>query len=229
MKSEALAGRNTPLGGLKQHCVLGTPLVPPFPEYLSRLVVGMGCFWGAERLFWQVEGVYSTAVGYSGGITPHPTYEEVCSGQTGHTEAVLIIYDAGIVPLEALLKIFWEEHDPTQAMRQGNDRGTQYRTALYLDDDESLGARVRQHRYMVRRWQVQDMALSPPKSGKKIIFSMLKIIISNICIKTQTAIAGSQDVRFRQIFAFRLDLLWCLVYCAVSMTNLARFGHVGES
>ena len=139
MKSEALAGRNTPLGGLKQHCVLGTPLVPPFPEHLSRLVVGMGCFWGAERLFWQVEGVYSTAVGYSGGITPHPTYEEVCSGQTGHTEAVLIIYDAGNVPLEALLKIFWEEHDPTQAMRQGNDRGTQYRTALYLDDDESLG------------------------------------------------------------------------------------------
>jgi len=98
----------------------------------------MGCFWGAERLFWQMDGVYSTAVGYSGGITPNPTYEEVCSGQTGHTEAVLIMFDSRQIALETLLKTFWEEHDPTQGMRQGNDRGTQYRSALYLADDASL-------------------------------------------------------------------------------------------
>jgi len=138
VKAEALSGRHMPIGELRLHCVLGTALEPPFPDHLSRLVIGMGCFWGAERLFWQMDGVYSTAVGYSGGITPNPTYEEVCSGQTGHTEAVLIMFDSRQIALETLLKTFWEEHDPTQGMRQGNDRGTQYRSALYLADDASL-------------------------------------------------------------------------------------------
>lgn len=136
--AEALPGRDMPIAELRPHTVLGTCLTPPFPEDLSRLVVGMGCFWGAERLFWQLDGVYCTAVGYAGGITPNPTYEEVCSGQTGHTEAVMIMFDSKKIALKTLLKLFWEEHDPTQGMRQGNDRGTQYRSALYLADDASL-------------------------------------------------------------------------------------------
>ena len=111
-------------------------LQPPFPEGLRTAVVGMGCFWGAEQLFWQTQGVYSTAVGYAGGYTPNPTYEEVCSGRTGHTEAVLIVYDPAQVSYETLLKVFWEGHDPTQGMRQGNDRGTQYRSAIYYADED---------------------------------------------------------------------------------------------
>jgi peptide-methionine (S)-S-oxide reductase len=117
------------------HAVLGTSLEPPFPEGLERLVVGMGCFWGAERLFWQTEGVYTTAVGYAGGHTPNPTYEEVCSGRTGHTEVVLVVFDPVVVGLEEMLRVFWEGHDPTQGMRQGNDVGTQYRSCLHVADD----------------------------------------------------------------------------------------------
>src|SRR5213592_4837445 len=128
---EASPGRETPLQVPERHEVLGTLLQPPFPEGLEQLVVGMGCFWGAERVFWQADGVYTTAVGYAGGYTPNPTYEEVCSGRTGHTEAVLVVYDPKITSYEALLKLFWESHDPTQGMRQGNDVGTQYRSAVY--------------------------------------------------------------------------------------------------
>jgi peptide-methionine (S)-S-oxide reductase len=113
------------------HAVLGTPLVPPFPPGIETAVFGMGCFWGAERKFWQAEGVYSTAVGYAGGFTPNPTYEEVCSGLTGHAEVVLVAFDPARTSYGALLKIFWENHDPTQGMRQGNDVGTQYRSAIY--------------------------------------------------------------------------------------------------
>jgi peptide-methionine (S)-S-oxide reductase len=114
-----------------RHDVLGTPLVPPFPEGFGTIVVGMGCFWGAERVFWQAPGVYTTAVGYAGGETPNPSYEEVCSARTGHTEAVLAVFDPAQTSYEAMLKLFWENHDPTQGMRQGNDVGTQYRSAIY--------------------------------------------------------------------------------------------------
>ena len=113
------------------HDVLGTPLKPPFPEGFETLVVGMGCFWGAERLFWQLPGVYTTAVGYAGGFTPNPTYQETCTGLTGHMEAVLVVFDPALVAFEEILRTFWEGHDPTQGQRQGNDVGTQYRSALY--------------------------------------------------------------------------------------------------
>jgi peptide-methionine (S)-S-oxide reductase len=119
-----------------RHEVLGTPLQPPFPEGMEQLVVGMGCFWGAERVFWQAPGVYTTAVGYSGGYTPNPTYEEVCSGSTGHAEAVLVVFDPARTSYNEMLRLFWENHDPTQGMRQGNDVGTQYRSAIYWDTDE---------------------------------------------------------------------------------------------
>ena len=115
----------------ERHFVNGRPLVGPYPEGLEQAVFGLGCFWGAERVFWQAPGVWVTAVGYAGGTTPNPTYEEVCSGRTGHTEAVLVVYDPKITSYEALLKLFWESHDPTQGMRQGNDVGTQYRSAVY--------------------------------------------------------------------------------------------------
>ena len=128
---EALPGRLQEIKTSDFHNVLNTPLHPPFADNFEKLVVGMGCFWGAERLFWQCNGVFSTAVGYAGGQTPNPTYEEVCSGRTGHTEAVHIIFDPSVISLNSLLTIFWEEHNPTQYMRQGNDRGTQYRSALY--------------------------------------------------------------------------------------------------
>jgi peptide-methionine (S)-S-oxide reductase len=132
---DALPGRDTPLPTLERHRVLGTPLQPPFPEGFRRLVVGMGCFWGAERIFWQAPGVYTTAVGYAGGITPNPTYEEVCSGRTGHAEVVLAVFDPERTSDEELLRLFWEGHDPTQGMRQGNDVGTQYRSSVYWQDD----------------------------------------------------------------------------------------------
>jgi peptide-methionine (S)-S-oxide reductase len=119
-----------------RHFVKGTPLQPPFPEGLEVAVFGMGCFWGAERKFWQAPGVYTTAVGYAGGSTPNPTYEEVCSGRTGHTEAVLVVFDPKLTSYEEMLRIFWENHDPTQGMRQGNDVGTQYRSAIYVHSPE---------------------------------------------------------------------------------------------
>ena len=131
---EALPGRDTPIPVPDRHAVLGTPLVPPFPEGYERIVVGMGCFWGAERTYWQAPGVYTTAVGYAGGITPNPTYQEVCTGRTGHTEVVLAVFDPARTGLDEMLRIFWEGHDPTQGMRQGNDVGTQYRSAIYFEN-----------------------------------------------------------------------------------------------
>jgi peptide-methionine (S)-S-oxide reductase len=132
----ALPGRDTPIPTAETHLVLGTPIQPPFPAGLERLVVGMGCFWGAERLFWQAPGVHTTAVGYAGGLTPNPTYEEVCSGRTGHAEVVLAVFDPRLTSLDELLRVFWEGHDPTQGMRQGNDVGTQYRSGIYVYSPE---------------------------------------------------------------------------------------------
>jgi peptide-methionine (S)-S-oxide reductase len=136
----ALAGRAQEMVVPERHFVLGTPLVPPFPDGLERIVVGMGCFWGAERKYWEAGGVYTTAVGYAGGYTPNPTYEEVCSGRTGHAEVVLAVFDPTATSYEAMLKIFWEAHDPTQGMRQGNDVGTQYRSAIYVHGPEQREA-----------------------------------------------------------------------------------------
>jgi peptide-methionine (S)-S-oxide reductase len=128
---ECLPGRTEPMPVPARHFVDGRPLAGPYPDGLQKAVFGLGCFWGAERVFWQAPGVYVTAVGYAGGSTPNPTYEEVCSGRTGHTEAVLVVFDPNVTSYEALLKLFWESHDPTQGMRQGNDVGTQYRSAIY--------------------------------------------------------------------------------------------------
>jgi peptide-methionine (S)-S-oxide reductase len=122
------------------HAVLGTPMKPPFPEGMQHVVLGMGCFWGAERIFWQVRGVYTTAVGYAGGFTPNPTYKDVCSGRTGHAEVVLVVFEATVTSYEEILRLFWENHDPTQGMRQGNDVGTQYRSAIYASDEAQLQA-----------------------------------------------------------------------------------------
>ena len=132
---DALPGRIEAMEEPGDHVVNGRPLVPPFPDGMETVVVGMGCFWGAERKFWEAPGVWTTAVGYSGGHTPNPTYEEVCSSLTGHNEVVLVVFDPTVVGFEGVLRIFWENHDPTQGMRQGNDVGTQYRSGIYVADD----------------------------------------------------------------------------------------------
>ncbi len=137
---DALPGRPDPIRVPDTHFVLGTPLKPPFPDGLETAVVAMGCFWGAERVFWQAPGVYTTAVGYAGGYTPNPTYEETCSGRTGHTEAVLVVFDPSQTSYDELLRLFWENHDPTQGNRQGNDVGTQYRSAVYTTSDAQRAA-----------------------------------------------------------------------------------------
>lgn len=135
---EYLAGRHLPIFAGGDHAVLGTDMSPPFAETMQQIIFGLGCFWGAERLFWTLPGVHVTAVGYAGGRTPHPTYEEVCSGQTGHTEVVLVVFDPQRQSLGNLLQTFWQAHDPTQGFRQGNDRGTQYRSAIFATDDAQL-------------------------------------------------------------------------------------------
>src|SRR3954470_674807 len=140
---EALPGRPNAIPTSDTHFVLGTPIKPPFPETLQTAVVGMGCFWGAERVFWQADGVYTTAVGYAGGHTPNPTYEEVCSGRTGPAEVVLVVFDPAKITRDQVLALFWENHDPTQGMRQGNDVGTQYRSAIYVDGPEQRAAAER--------------------------------------------------------------------------------------
>src|SRR6516165_10613477 len=139
-RDRALPGRETEMPVPARHAVLGTQLKPPFPEGFEQAIVGMGCFWGAERVFWQAPGVYTTAVGYAGGITPNPTYEEVCSGRTGHDEVVLVVFDPNKTSYAEMLRIFWENHDPTQGMRQGNDVGTQYRSAIFTCSDEQAQA-----------------------------------------------------------------------------------------
>ena len=138
----ALPGRPESLSIVDRHAVLGTPLMPPYEPHLQEALFGMGCFWGIERLFWQIEGVQTTAVGYAAGFTPNPTYQEVCTGQTGHNEVVKVVFDPTAVTYTALLTAFWENHDPTQGMRQGNDRGTQYRSGIYYFDDSQRDAAV---------------------------------------------------------------------------------------
>ena len=137
---ETLPGRDAEMPIPDAHYVNGNPLKPPFPNHLQVAVFGMGCFWGAERLFWQIDGVYTTSVGYAGGATPNPDYREVCSGGTGHAEVVQVVYDPEVVSYASLLEVFWESHDPTQGMRQGNDVGTQYRSTIYTTTDEQLTA-----------------------------------------------------------------------------------------
>jgi len=138
----ALPGRDQAIPVPERHEVLGTSLLPPYPEGIEQIVLGMGCFWGAERVFWQTPGVYSTAVGYAGGHTPNPTYREVCSGRTGHAEVVLVAFDPAKVSLDEILRRFWEGHDPTQGMRQGNDVGTQYRSAIYWNSPAQRDAAI---------------------------------------------------------------------------------------
>lgn len=140
---EALPGRDERMAVSARHEVLGTPLAPPFPEGLERAIVGMGCFWGAERVFWQARGVYTTAVGYAGGFTPNPTYEEVCSARTGHAEVVLVVFDPSATSFEEMLRLFWENHDPTQGMRQGSDVGTQYRSMILWTSEAQRAAAER--------------------------------------------------------------------------------------
>ncbi|MDQ1509396.1 MAG: peptide-methionine (S)-S-oxide reductase [Actinomycetota bacterium] len=138
---KALPGRPTrPFVVPDRHFVLGTPLEPPFPDGFGQAIFGMGCFWGAERKFWQADGIYTTAVGYAGGFTPNPTYEEVCSGRTGHNEVVLAVFDPARTTYDEMLRVFWENHDPTQGMRQGNDQGTQYRSGIYCFGSAQLDA-----------------------------------------------------------------------------------------
>jgi peptide-methionine (S)-S-oxide reductase len=145
---EALPGREAAMRLSGRHFVNGAPIQPPFPAGMEQAVFGLGCFWGAERKFWQQSGVYSTAVGYAGGTTRNPTYEEVCSGRTGHAEVVLVVFDPKVVSYGDLLRIFWESHDPTQGMRQGNDVGTQYRSAIYVSsEDQRLAAEGSRERY----------------------------------------------------------------------------------
>ena len=140
---DALPGREEPMVVPEQHFVLGAPITPPFPDGFEQAVFGMGCFWGAERVFWQAPGVHTTAVGYDGGYTPNATYEEVCSGRTGHAEVVLAVYDPSKTSYEEMLRLFWENHDPTQGMRQGNDLGTQYRSTIYWQDEAQRAAAER--------------------------------------------------------------------------------------
>ncbi|MGQ9873010.1 peptide-methionine (S)-S-oxide reductase MsrA [Leptodesmis sp.] len=148
--AEALPGRATEMPVPKQHFVNGNPLKPPFPEGMETAMFGMGCFWGAERKFWQQPGVFTTAVGYAAGITPNPTYREVCTGMTGHNEVVFVVYDPNVISYDQLLKVFWENHDPTQGMRQGNDVGTQYRSGIYTYSDEQQKlAEASRDRYQV--------------------------------------------------------------------------------
>ncbi|MGH3096117.1 MAG: peptide-methionine (S)-S-oxide reductase MsrA [Streptosporangiales bacterium] len=142
-QDKALPGRDVAMPVPAAHAVLGNPMTPPYPEGLEVAEFALGCFWGEEQTFWQLDGVWTTAVGYAGGLTPNPTYEEVCSGGTGHAETVRVVFDPTVLPYERLLKVFWENHDPTQGMRQGNDIGTQYRSAVYVHGPEQRAAAER--------------------------------------------------------------------------------------
>ena len=188
---QVLPGRETPIPVPERHDVLGTPLQPPFPEGFETAVFGMGCFWGAERVFWQAPGVYTTAVGYAGGQTPNPTYEEVCSARTNHTEAVLVVFDPAQTSYEEMLKLFWENHDPTQGMRQGNDVGTQYRSAIYTTTPEQARRPRRRARCSRSSSARRATARSPRRSPRPGRSTTPRPTTSSTWPRTRTATAGS--------------------------------------
>jgi peptide-methionine (S)-S-oxide reductase len=187
---EALPGRPTPMRVPARHFVLGTPLQGEFAPPLSRAMFGLGCFWGAERKFWTVDGVHSTAVGYAAGYTPNPTYQEVCTGLTGHNEVVLVVFDTSRVGYERLLQVFWESHDPTQGMRQGNDVGTQYRSGIYVFEDEQRVAAERS-RASFEAALTAASAASPRRSSRPPSSTTPRITTSSTSPRIRAAIAAS--------------------------------------
>ena len=188
--AEALPGRATPIPTATTHFVNGRKLLPPYPAGLEQAVFGLGCFWGAERKFWELgDGIHATAVGYAGGHTRNPTYEEVCSGRTAHTEVVLVVFDPKKIAYEQLLKTFWENHNPTQGMRQGNDVGTQYRSAIYTLAMRSARLPTRRRQRTRRRWRRRGSAPSPPRSHLRTNSISPRTIISSISPRTRRAIA----------------------------------------
>lgn len=183
--ADALPGRNTPMPVATLHAVNGHSMTN-VPDGMEIAIFAMGCFWGVERLFWQLPGVYSTAAGYTGGYTPNPTYREVCSGDTGHAEAVRIVYDPSVISYEQLLQVFWENHDPAQGMRQGNDHGTQYRSAIYpLTPEQDAAARASLERFQAAMLAADDDRHITTESLTPHRFIMPKMTTSNICIKTR--------------------------------------------
>ena len=190
--AEALPGRDETMPVPARHEVLDAPIAPPFPDGLEQAVVGMGCFWGAERIFWQAPGVYTTAVGYAGGFTKNPTYEEVCSGRTGHTEAVLVVFDPQRTSYEEILRLFWENHDPTQGMRQGNDQGTQYRSAIYTANDaQRAAAESSRDDVPGRARRAPATARSRPRSPRPGRSTTPRRTTSSTSRRTRWATAGS--------------------------------------
>ena len=189
-RQEALPGRSQPISVADRHAVNGHPLAPPYPEGLEKATFALGCFWGAERKFWSLPGVWTTAVGYAGGYTPNPTYEEVCSGRTGHAEAVLVVFDPKQVSYQQLLKVFWESHDPTQGMRQGNDVGTQYRSAIYVHSPEQRRLAEASRDAFQRSSRRADTGRSPPRSPMQGRSISPKTIISSTWRRIRAATAA---------------------------------------
>ena len=190
-QADALPGRNTPMPVATLHAVNNHSMTN-VPEGMEIALFAMGCFWGVERLFWQLPGVYSTAAGYTGGYTPNPTYREVCSGETGHAEAVRVVYDPAVISYEQLLQVFWENHDPAQGMRQGNDHGTQYRSAIYpLTPEQDAAARASLERFQQAMREAGDTREVTTESPPRNRSTMPRTITSSICIKTRTATAVS--------------------------------------
>ncbi len=190
--ADALPGRSSPIPTARTHFINGHALKAPYPEGLAMAMFGLGCFWGAERKFWELgDGVYVTAVGYAGGFTPNPSYEEVCSGRTGHNEVVLVVYDPKKISYERLLKTFWENHDPTQGMRQGNDVGTQYRSGIYTFSPAQRAAAEASRRAMPRRLPLRAWVQSPPRFVTRRRSTSPRITTSNIWRRIRTAIAAS--------------------------------------
>jgi methionine-S-sulfoxide reductase len=190
-KTEALPGRAEKMAVPARHHVKGTPLAGPFPEGTELAMFGMGCFWGAEKKLWQPEGVYSTAVGYAAGVTPNPTYREVCSGLTGHSEVVRVAFDPKRISYDDLLRIFWESHDPTQGMRQGNDVGTQYRSGIYYTATPRSAPPRRRRTRTSSGCARRVSAQSPPRSCRRPSSTSPRSITSSTCRRTRTATAGS--------------------------------------